>query len=602
MEEQYDSFYRSTRRDLLLQTFALTGDLTAARVAVRDAYVGAWQHWRKVSRLDDPLEWIRPRAWQLAQRRHTGRIWHRNKGLGERHRRVLHALSELPVAHRRVLLLVRVAGLEPSDAARELGVTRETAERELRLATAAYAGALDLPPEDVASSVHVLDDVLDSAALPRGPIVRRSGRKRRQTHTLVGAAAAAVVALASGAFAYEPDATSADSVRRVKPSAEPTQRSTIPSEDDLLTAGQIRRLGPTNTWVEARTDNNTEGDGINTMCQQSRFADPDGYTALVREFRTARGTQRSALQVVEVSRSEKQAAAGFRTAVGWYAGCKVGRLQVLNAYRMGSIGDEAEVLTLKVWNKPVTTMTVAIARLGSVTTTTVSTVVGAPPPGARAVASSLADSVSLLCARTGAESCEATPTFRVAPPPPSGDERGILAVPDLPPVGNIDKPWVGTEPTAGAVNPSRTTCDRANFVKGGATRTRTRTYLIPQASLPARFGLSETYGTFRSVKAASRFLAGVRSTVAGCEKRDLSTTVKSAGSLDRAEPQLEFSSWDLRTEIAEKRFVGFRVGFVRVGRTVAQLTFAPTPEDDMTDLAFRALLVRAGDRLRELDT
>ncbi len=219
MEEQYDSFYRSTRRDLLLQTFALTGDLTAARVAVRDAYVGAWQHWRKVSRLDDPLEWIRPRAWQLAQRRHTGRIWHRNKGLGERHRRVLHALSELPVAHRRVLLLVRVAGLEPSDAARELGVTRETAERELRLATAAYAGALDLPPRTSRARARP-----GRRARLRRPAPRTDraplGRKRRQTHTLVGAAAAAVVALASGAFAYEPDATSADSVRRVKPSAD----------------------------------------------------------------------------------------------------------------------------------------------------------------------------------------------------------------------------------------------------------------------------------------------------------------------------------------------------------------------------------------------
>ena len=88
-EERYDSFYRSTRRDVLLQTFALTGDLRAAQGAVRDAYVAAWQHWRKVSRLENPLDWVRPRAWQLAQRRHTARIWHRNKGMRDDHKRVL---------------------------------------------------------------------------------------------------------------------------------------------------------------------------------------------------------------------------------------------------------------------------------------------------------------------------------------------------------------------------------------------------------------------------------------------------------------------------------------------------------------------------------
>ena len=82
-EESFDSFYRATRRPVLHQALALTGDLPAAQSAVRDAYVGAWQHWRKVSRLEDPLDWVRPRAWQLAQRRHTARIWHRNKGLTE---------------------------------------------------------------------------------------------------------------------------------------------------------------------------------------------------------------------------------------------------------------------------------------------------------------------------------------------------------------------------------------------------------------------------------------------------------------------------------------------------------------------------------------
>ena len=70
--------------------------------------------------------------------------------------------------------------------------------------------------------------------------------------------------------------------------------------------------------------------------------------------------------------------------------------------------------------------------------------------------------------------------------------------------------------------------------------------------------------------------------------------------LRRSSPQLDLSGWTLTTKVSASETVRFRVGFVRVGRAVAQVTFAPSPQDDMTDASFRSLLVRAGDRLREL--
>ena len=129
---------------------------------------------------------------------------------------------------------------------------------------------------------------------------------------------------------------------------------------------------------------------------------------------------------------------------------------------------------------------------------------------------------------------------------------------------------------------------------------RTRTYLIPEASLPTRFGLSETYGRFRTPAAAGRFLTDVRRSVARCEDRDLATQVSGERRETVKSPQLDLSSWDLQTEISDKQKVRFRLGFVRVGNTVAQLTFAPAPSDDMTATGFHSLLVRSGDRLREL--
>jgi len=600
-EESYDSFYRASRRQLLHQAFALTGDLPAAQSAVRDAYVGAWQHWRKVRRLEDPLDWVRPRAWQLAQRRHTARIWHRNKGLSEEHTQVLDALSKLPVAQRRVLLLVELAGLDLTHAARELGVTPDVATQNLHRATAQLTDALGTDATGVRDRIVALDTLLDSAALPRGPIVRRAGRKRRQGHALVGAIAAVAVALGAGAVAYQPSATDAVDLHLVKPRTpvdENALSASAPTAHNLLDRDQIRRLGLSQTWEVTHTGNNTSGDGINTVCQQSRFADPDGYAAIVRSFQAAGSPRRTAVQTVEVSKTEKQAQEGFRTTVGWYAGCRVGRLQVLNAYRVDNIGDEADVLMVRIWRKPVTTMSVAVARTGRVTTSTVGTSVGTSPPPAQQITQSLADAVAMLCGRSGSQECAKRPTYRVVPPPPSGEERGILAVADLPPVGRIAQPWVGTAPAPARVNPSATTCDRADFTKAGARTTRTRTYLIPEASLPARFGLSETYGVFPSTKAAAKFLADVRAKVARCEDRDLATKVTNAKR--QRTSTLDLSTWDLSTEVAKDRSVRFRLGFVRVGRTVAQLTFAPSPADDVTATSFHALLVRAGDRLREL--
>ncbi|NUR07801.1 MAG: hypothetical protein HOQ45_12445, partial [Nocardioidaceae bacterium] len=397
--------------------------------------------------------------------------------------------------------------------------------------------------------------------------------------------------------------SSAEDLHLVRPTPSPQLEDptdTLPTAQNLLDRDQIRRLGQPRRWKVVSTSNNTKGDGINTPCQQARFADPDGYSAIVRSFKAFGPTKRSAVQTVEVSKSEKQAARGFRTTVGWYAGCRLSRLQVLNSYAVDNIGDEADVLMLRIWSKPVTTMSVAVARTGRVTTSTVGTTVGAAPPPARQITQSLADSVAMLCGRSGSKDCAKRPTYRLVPPPPSGDERGILAVPDLPPVGDIDKPWVGTKPTSARLNPSATTCDHANFVKNGAVRARTRTYLIPQATVPARFGLSETYGVFRSSRAADRFLSTVRATVGRCEKRDLATTVYGEVRQRQRSPQLLLNSWNLSTEVSDNKKIRFRLGFVRVGRTVAQLTFAPAPSDDMTPQAFHALLVRAGDRLREL--
>ncbi|MGZ5417210.1 MAG: sigma factor-like helix-turn-helix DNA-binding protein, partial [Nocardioides sp.] len=159
-EETFDAFYRSTRQQLLHQAFALTGDLSAAQSAVRDAYVAAWHHWRKVEPLEDKDAWVRPHAWQLAQRRHAGRIWHRNKGIAPGHLAVLDGLAKLASAQRRALLLVQLAGVPLAQAARELGVTQDVVERNLQTASANLAVQLDTDAAKMRVALLKLDEAV----------------------------------------------------------------------------------------------------------------------------------------------------------------------------------------------------------------------------------------------------------------------------------------------------------------------------------------------------------------------------------------------------------------------------------------------------------
>src|SRR5690242_16510733 len=140
--EEFDEFYVSTRRALVLQTFALTGDLSASRSAVRDAYVAARHHWDKVGRDADPEAWVRPRALSAAQRRHTARPWHKERHLDAEQARTLEALHELSDHQRKTLVLTHLSPLSAEEVAREVGVPLTGAAELLEAATTTVATAL----------------------------------------------------------------------------------------------------------------------------------------------------------------------------------------------------------------------------------------------------------------------------------------------------------------------------------------------------------------------------------------------------------------------------------------------------------------------------
>ncbi|RNL78542.1 hypothetical protein [Nocardioides marmorisolisilvae] len=588
--EEFDEFYVSTRRGLVLQTFALTGDLSASRSAVRDAYVAARHHWDKVGKDADPEAWVRPRAMSAAVRRHTARPWHKERHLDPEQARTLEALHELNDSQRRTLVLTHLSPLRAEDVAREVGLPLARTADLLEEATNTVADGLDCPPAEIAQRLDDLGSVADSVKLPRASIVRRNGVRRRRNFAAIGAVLIAATTIVAGSF-----------VLVTAPAAPAPKADTLVNTQMLLTAEQLAPLTPKQAWSEVSTGDNTKGSGKNNVCQTSRFADDEGLGTWVRKFTAAGSPTQNLVQTVEISNSPGAARQAYDTTLGWYAGCTVARLQLVDAYKVAGVGDQAQVLRLRIPAKRDKVFVVGIARTGALTTSTVLDSSASTPLAASRLAATLAASVRDLCKSKVAGTCVGTIRTSATLPPPSGETAGMLAVADLPVIPKVDDAWAGTDASSAATNPAATPCDKANFVKSGGSKAQTRTYLIPAANLPQRFGLTETIATFSSPAAAEKFVSTIAKRMKSCPHDELSSTVTKAVIHQAGPGSTAYARWRLQSQVNKKNVrISYWMGVARVGNAVAQVTLTPVGSYDITGTQFTALLKRARDRLNEV--
>jgi DNA-directed RNA polymerase specialized sigma24 family protein len=600
--DEFDQFYKDVRTRLLLLTYCLTGDLPASRSAVRDAFVVTWHHWRKVSRLDDPEAWVREHACRHAQRRHTAKLWHREKGLDAEVKATLDALGKLPVSQRRVLLLTELTTSSLADLAREVGLPRTEAERQLQTASATFALERDVPTTSIRA---VLEDVrthLDTITWPRPSIVRRAGAARRRTHTVIGVAATVAALVVTGTLVTEG--------AEVRPTLDGERASAgLPSsdppvalpEDSLLGTDTLDRNASGPTWTVASTSDNTAGDGIVMPCQDSRYAgrrQPDA--ALVRVFgseATGKEAAPRVVQAVQAAPTERAAKRSYDNAVDWFAACGTERAQLVGTYDVPGVGDAAMLFELHTWDKPEHTLVAGVARTGQFTTVTASSTEGKDGPGPRVVARMLGEGVDKLCDRPEGGACTTDPTPEPTDPVPAADMPGMLAEVDLPPARGVDEAWVATPPQRAGTNAAATVCDQTSFKGRGISNAFTRTFVVPEANLPAEFGLTETVGTM-SPKRAKAFVEDVRQRLARCEDRQIGTDVTKVRDVKRGD--MDLAVWKVTTEVTDDRSINYLMGIARDGSGVAQVGFVPVKGVDISADDFARITQRAQARLETM--
>ena len=150
----FDAFYQASARRVVLYLYAVCGDLAEAQDIAQEAYARSWQHWSKVSALDDPAGWVRTVGWRLAANRWRGlrRRWAAQARMGPPEVvtaspspdrvAVVAALQRLPAAQRQAVALHYLLDMSVNDIVLSTGIPAGTIKARLSRARTALAELL----------------------------------------------------------------------------------------------------------------------------------------------------------------------------------------------------------------------------------------------------------------------------------------------------------------------------------------------------------------------------------------------------------------------------------------------------------------------------
>jgi RNA polymerase sigma factor (sigma-70 family) len=162
LNELYDASYRR----LVVQIYAICGDLSQAEDAVQDAFVTALRKGSQLARVNNPEAWVRTVAlnsvrhgWRHASvvRRYQAKVPGPQGPVevGPEHVAIVSALEEVDADQREAVVLHYLADLSVADIATQLGVPEGTVKSRLFRARDRLAGLLDDTEDEKGRVRHV---------------------------------------------------------------------------------------------------------------------------------------------------------------------------------------------------------------------------------------------------------------------------------------------------------------------------------------------------------------------------------------------------------------------------------------------------------------
>ena len=161
-----DGLYDASYRRLVVQLYAICGDVADAEDAVQEAFVTALRRRSHLAHVDNPEAWLRTvavnqlrRGWRHADvvRRYQPRVPGPQAPVevGPEHVAIVSALGEVDADQRHVVVLHYLADLATADIASELGIPEGTVKSRLSRARARLAPLLDERRDDREEPRHV---------------------------------------------------------------------------------------------------------------------------------------------------------------------------------------------------------------------------------------------------------------------------------------------------------------------------------------------------------------------------------------------------------------------------------------------------------------
>ena len=160
------TLYDASYRRLVVQIYAICGNLAEAEDAVQDAFVTALRKKSQLARVNNPEAWVRTVAlnsvrhgWRHASvvRRYQAKVPGPQGPVevGPEHVAIVTALEEVDADQREVVVLHYLADLPVADIAAQLGVPEGTVKSRLSRARDRLAGLLDDTGDDREELRHV---------------------------------------------------------------------------------------------------------------------------------------------------------------------------------------------------------------------------------------------------------------------------------------------------------------------------------------------------------------------------------------------------------------------------------------------------------------